>query len=213
MNRIIFGRITENNPIAMANKIELCKKDKFDGDKYIDARNSSVESFLTSIKTVSLVQGTAYWQINSINEFIEEVEKRLPIIFDGMDELDQYYAEQVLAFIPHAILNLKRDVLRDTVDSRTSVYYVRTLGNVICCDLTIANLSSFDPSVTAFIFGSPFIDNETSRITDLARYIADAKYRLQTYHVGDTVVIDGITSLLDKLTDASGKYRWIIFKL
>lgn len=213
MNRIIFGRISDNNPIALNNKVELCKTDKFDGDKYFDTRNSSVESFLTSMKTVSPVVGTSYWRIDSIHAFIEEVGVRMPKIVDGMDELDQYYAEQVLDFIPHALLNLNRDVLIDINQLRSSVYYVRTVGNVVCCDLTISNLSALDPTVKDFVLNSPFLEKETHRITNIDRFIADVNYRLATYHVGDTTVIDAMTSILGKLTEATGKYRSIAFRV
>jgi len=213
MNRVILGRITELTEQALQDKVELAASDKFDGCQYFDARNSSLESFLTTMKTVKNIRDTAYWEITCIGSFIEEAEKRMPKIIDDMDELDHYYAEQVLAFLPHALLYVKQDFEKDCAENRLSKYYIRTVGVVVAHDLGILIGSNYTPDARSFILASPFITPDTHIVTDREKFVDDAKFRLEKFHTDNETLAAEMHPMLESIANPSNKFRKIRFSI
>lgn len=213
MNRVILGRITDTTDQNLKNKVDLAIDDKFDGRQYFDTRNSSLESFLTSMKSVENVYNSTYWKITSIGAFIEEAEKRMPKIMPDMDELDHYYAEQILDFLPHALLYIKQDFARDTAESRKSEYYIRTVGVVVAHDLGIIIGATYSTDARAFILGSPFLAANTHIVTDHEKFVDDARLRLTKYHTENETLANEINPILDSMSNPANKYRKIRFNI
>ena len=213
MNRVILGRITDTTDQYLKNKIDLAIEDKFDGRQYFDTRNSSLESFLTSMKSVQNVCNSTYWKITSIGAFIEEAEKRMPKIIPNMDELDHYYAEQILDFLPHAILYVKQDFARDQAESRKSEYYIRTVGEVVAHDLGIIIGTTYSSDARAFILSSPFIASSTHMVIDREKFVDDARLRLTKFHTENESLANEINPILDSMANPANKYRKIRFNI
>ncbi len=211
MNRIILGRITEPTKEILDKKVEMAIVDNYNGQHYFDTRNPSLESFLVGMKSVQNICGSAYWRIPCLGSFIEEAESRMPKILPDMDDLDQYYAEQVLDFLPHTLLYLKQDLQKDTTTGRFSEYYVRTVGVVTSQDLGVIIVSSYSTAGRAFIRSSPFIEQTTGVVTNPEQFVADARTRLEKFHTGDVSLESEINPILTSILSSENKNRQIRF--
>lgn len=207
INRVILGRITANTQELVDQAVKCCQADDIMGDIYFDTRNTSVESFLTNMQNTKQVLGSGYWEIENIKSFIEELESKMPIVVEGMDELDQMYAEQVLRFLPGALTLIKRDVLKDQELSRISRYYLKTVGSIVKGNLNIQLSVTTHPTTIVLLTRSVFFDNVKKEVIDLDKFVTDIEACLQI--ANDPTVMQELTDVYNLLKNSGSKYAKI----
>lgn len=210
-SRIILGRITENTQELVNRAVKCCQADDILGNIYFDIRNDSVESFISDLSNTTRVVGSGYWEIKNIKAFIEEVESKMPVIVEGMDELDFLYAEQVLRFLPMTLEHIKRDVLLDQQHSRISRYYFKTVGNVVKGNLDIQLSSATHAETIQVLTSSAFYDPATRTIKDMDKYINDLECRLHV--TTDPVVIQELTDVYNTLKANHTQYTKVVITI